>query len=116
MAPEVMALSKKAHDALLTLLSSFGFDAELGRRLYHEVSRNGIGDIQAVGSVTMRIGGTTSARLIKVNLEQLQEEVIKAGLLTSAELDDFRSLLDNPEYRWMGQMIFSVWGRRILPK
>ena len=45
----------------------------------------------------MRIGGTTSARLIKVSLEQLQEQVLKAGLLTSAELDDFRALLDNPE-------------------
>ena len=47
MTPEVMALSKKVHDAYLTLLCSFGFNAELGRRLYHEVSQNGIGDVQA---------------------------------------------------------------------
>jgi hypothetical protein len=42
---------QKAHDALLTLYRSFGFDAELGRRLWHEISQNGIGDIEAEGSV-----------------------------------------------------------------
>jgi SAM-dependent methyltransferase len=116
MRPEAMALSKKAHSALRTFAHSLGYDAGFGRRLYYEVSRNGISDIQAEGSVRMRIGGTPSARFFKVTLEQLQDQVLKAGLLTTAELEDFRSLLDSPEYRWVGQISFAVWGRRILAK
>ena len=46
--------------------------------------------------------------------QRLQDQVLKAGLLTLAELEDFKSLLDSPEYRWVGQMTISVWGRRTL--
>jgi len=108
-----MALSKKAHNALQTIARSLGYDAELGRRLYHEVSQNGIGDIQAEGFVNMRIGGTTTARFFKVSVDQLQDQVLKAGLLTPAELEDYLSLLDSPKYRWVGPMTISVWGRRV---
>jgi 2-polyprenyl-3-methyl-5-hydroxy-6-metoxy-1,4-benzoquinol methylase len=116
MTPEAMALSKKAHSALHTLAHSLGYDAGFGRRLYYEVSRNGISDIQAEGSVSMRIGGTPSASFFKVTSKQLQDQVLNAGLLTPAELEDFQSLLDSPEYRWVGQMAISVWGRRISAK
>ena len=116
MTPLAMALSKKGRDATRTVARSLGYDAEFGRRLYHEVSKNGIGDLQSEGFVPMRIGGTAPAKFQKVSVEQLQEQILEAGLLTSAELDDFRPLLDNPEYRWVGQTIISVWGRRILAK
>jgi len=112
----LLALSKKAHSALHTLVRSLGYDAAFGRRLYYEVSRNDISDTQAEGSVSMRIGGTPSASFFKVTSEQLQDQVLKAGLLTLAELEDFKSLLDSPEYRWVGQMTISVWGRRTLAK
>jgi ubiquinone/menaquinone biosynthesis C-methylase UbiE len=114
MTPIAMALSKKGHDALHTLARSIGYNTEFGRRLYHEVSKNGLDDLQVEGYVAMRIGGTPSARFHKVTLEQLQDQVLKAGLLTSAELQDYRSLLDSPQYRWLGQMTISVWGRRSL--
>jgi len=116
MTPLAMALSKKGHDALHTLGRSLGYDFELGRRLYYEVSKNGIGDLQSEGFVPMRVGGTPSARFVKVTLEQVQDQVLKAGLLTPAELEDFLCLLDSPEYRWVGQITISVWGRRILAK
>jgi hypothetical protein len=66
MTPHAMALSQKGHNALRTLARSLGYDEEFGRRLYYEVSQNGIGDIQAEGSVRMRIGGTPSARFFKL--------------------------------------------------
>src|SRR5258708_17645560 len=90
------------HSGLHTLVRSLGYDAAFGRRLYYEVSRNDISDIQAEGSVSMRIGGTPSASFFKVTSEQLQDQVLKAGLLTLAELEDFKSLLDSPEYRSWG--------------
>jgi SAM-dependent methyltransferase len=110
MTPGATALSKKGRDALLSLLH---YDGEYGRRLYHDVSTKGIGDLQAEGFVSMQIGGTPSARCWKISLEQVQDQILEAGLLTSMELEDYRSLLESPEYRWFTPMMMSVWGRRI---
>jgi hypothetical protein len=113
MAPGAAALSKKGWDALIRHLQSQGFDTELGRHLYHDVAINGLGDLQAEGFVAMQFGGTPLARSIKTTLEQVQAHVLEAGLLTLAELEDYRSLLGSPEYRWLAPTLMSVWGRRI---
>jgi hypothetical protein len=94
MTPAATALSKKAREAMRNHL---GY--ECGRHLYHDVSINGIDDLQAEGHVTMQIGGTPSARFRKITLEQVQDQILEAGLLTSTELDDYRSLLESPEFR-----------------
>jgi SAM-dependent methyltransferase len=111
MTPAATALSKKARDAMLSV---FSYDGEYGRHLYHDVSRNGIGDLQAEGFVAMQIGGTPPATCWKVTLEQVQDQILEAGLLTSTELEDYRSLLESPEYRWFTPIMMSVWGRRIV--
>jgi len=110
MPPAAIALSKKARDAMV---SHCGWDSEYGRHLYHDVSINGIGDLQAEGFVTMQIGGMLSARFWKITLEQVQDQILEAGLLTLAELEDYRSPLESPEFRWFTPMMMSVWGRRI---
>jgi hypothetical protein len=74
---------------------------------------NGLGDLQAEGFVPMQIGGTPFAKFWKITLEQVQDHVLEAGLLTLAELEDYRSLLASPEYRWLAPTMMSVWGRRI---
>jgi SAM-dependent methyltransferase len=110
MTPAAIVLSKKGWDAMIRQV---GYDKEYGRHLYHHVSINGIGDIQAEGFVTVLIGGTPSARFWKITLEQVQDQILEAGLLTSAELEDYRSLLESPKFRWFNPMMMSVWGRRI---
>jgi 2-polyprenyl-3-methyl-5-hydroxy-6-metoxy-1,4-benzoquinol methylase len=62
MAPGVITLSEKGLDAVLRHLRSQGCDTEFGRRLYHDVAMNGLGDLQAEGFVPM---GTLFARLWK---------------------------------------------------
>jgi hypothetical protein len=113
MAPAAAALSKKGWDAVLSHVHSQGYDSEFGRHLYHDVAISGFADLQAEGFVAMALGGTPFAKFWKITLEQVQDHVLKAGLLTVAELEDYRSLLDSPEYRWMAPTIISVWGRRV---
>jgi SAM-dependent methyltransferase len=110
MAPAAIALSKKGRDAMER---HWGWDSEYGRRLYHDVSINGIGDLQAEGSSAMQIGGTPSAKFWKITLEQVQGKILESGLLTLGELEDYRSLLESPEFRWFTPLMVSVWGRRI---
>jgi SAM-dependent methyltransferase len=109
MTPAAITLSTKGRHAMV---SHCGWDSEYGRRLHHDVSMNGIGDLQAEGFVTMHIGGTPSAKFWKITLEQVQDKILEAGLLTLAELEEYRSLLERPEYRWFTPMMMSVWGRR----
>jgi ubiquinone/menaquinone biosynthesis C-methylase UbiE len=112
MAPAAAALSKKGWDAVIRHLQSQGYDTEFGRHLYHYVAMNGLDDLQAEGFVAMQLGGTPFARMWKITLEQVQDHVLEAGLLTPAQLEDYRSLLDSPEYRWLAPTMMSVWGRR----
>jgi 2-polyprenyl-3-methyl-5-hydroxy-6-metoxy-1,4-benzoquinol methylase len=49
MAPAAKALSQKGWNALVSLSKSHGYDTELGRRLYHEVSKHGFAGLQAEG-------------------------------------------------------------------
>ena len=98
------------------MLSLVQWHSEFGRHLYHDVSITGLVDVQAEGFVAMQLGGTPSARLRKITLEQVQDQILEAGLLTLAELEDYRSLLDSPEYRWLAPTMMSVWGRRTVPQ
>jgi hypothetical protein len=56
------------------------------------------------------------ARFWRITFEQLQDQMLEAGLLTPAESEDYRALLDSPEYRWMNPVFMSVWGRRVVSK
>jgi SAM-dependent methyltransferase len=112
MDPRAAALSRKGWEALLSFGRSRGYDTELGRRLYHDVCTAGLVDVQAEGHVSMQLGGTPATRFWRVTLEQQQEHLLAAGLLTQAELEDYRTLLESPEYRWLSSIAMSVWGHR----
>ena len=112
MDPSHVALSRKGWEALFSYLRSTGYNTELGRHLYNDVSLTGLVDVHAEGFVAMQLGGTPAARLIRVTLEQVQDHVLAAGLLTPAELEDYRLLLESHEYRWLFPTLMSVWGRR----
>lgn len=112
MEPGATALSQKGWEALLSFARSRGYDTRLGRRLYHDACSAGLVDVQAEGHVSMQIGGTPAVRFWRVTLEQQQDHLLAAGLLTQAELADYRTLLESPEYRWLSPVAMSVWGRR----
>jgi hypothetical protein len=114
MSPAAAALSKKGWQALLSVLQSQGYDTSFGRHLYQDLVVNGLRDLQAEGFVAMQLGGTPSARVFKITFEQVQDHVLEAGLLTATELEDYRTLLESTEYRWLAPIVMSVWGRRIV--
>ena len=113
MDPSAVTLSQKGWEAMFKLAKSRGYDTDVGRRLYHDISAAGLVDVQAEGFVAMQLGGTPSARFWRLSLEQLQDDILSAGLLTRAELDAYRKLLESPDYRWLQPMMMSVRGRRV---
>jgi ubiquinone/menaquinone biosynthesis C-methylase UbiE len=113
MDPAAAALSRKGWDALLRQLRTRGYDIGFGRHLYHDLAINGLSELQAEGFVGMQLGGTPSARFWKITFEQLQDQVLEAALLTEAESNDYRTLLESADYRWLQPVMMSAWGRRI---
>jgi hypothetical protein len=60
----------------------------------------------------MMLGATPAARFWRVTLEQQQDHLLAAGLLTQTEVEEYRALLESPDYRWLSPIAMSVWGRR----
>jgi hypothetical protein len=55
------------------------------------------------------------AGLAKANIDQLGPSFVELGLMTSAELDQFRRLLELPDLLYPASMaLISVWGPRQL--
>lgn len=113
MGPAATVLSIKGWNALRSHVQSCGYDLECARHLYHYLSKNGLRDLQAEGTVTIQVGGTPSARFWKISLDQVRDHMLTAGLLTLSELEDYRSLLDSPEYCWFSPIYMVVRGRCI---
>ncbi len=112
MTPLAAALSKKGWDALLRHFRSRGYDTAMGRSLYHHVLASGLADIEAEGFVSMQLGGTPTARFWRVTFEQVQSDLLAAGLLTETEATDYRELLESENHRWLSITVMSVSGRR----
>jgi hypothetical protein len=64
----------------------------------------------------MQLGGNPSARFWKLTFEQLQDQVLEAGLLTEAEAGDYRILLESASYRWLQPVMMSAWGRCVVTR
>ena len=111
MEPAAIALSKKGWDALLHALMAAGYDVTFGRHLYNDLAVPGLHDIQAEGFVAMQLGGTASARFWKITFDQIKDQVRAAGLLSEAEANDYRALLESAPYRWLQPLMMSAWGR-----
>jgi ubiquinone/menaquinone biosynthesis C-methylase UbiE len=112
MEPAAAALSKKGWDAVFRHVQSRGYNIEFGRHLYHDLVVNGLTAVRAEGFVGMQLGGTPSALFWKVTFEQVQDQVLEAGLLTEAEANSYRMLLESPTYRWLQPVMMSAWGKR----
>ncbi len=112
MSPDAIEISQKGWGAILSYLTSHGYDTKLGRRLYSAVHSARLADVGCEGLMTMQLGGAPSARFWRVTLEQIRDGVTQACLLTDEELEAYAALLGSPEYRWLQPVMVSAWGRR----
>src|SRR5262249_49234577 len=88
MAPWAASVPRRGGGAFFSYIKSRGYDTELGRNLYHAICTAGLVDVQAEGRVNMYLGGIPTGRFWRITFEQIQDQVLAAGLLTPAELAD----------------------------
>lgn len=98
--------------ALARLLGAAGVDLEYGRRLYGALTSAQLTGVRAEGRVALVAGCSPLALFWRLTWEQLRPKLIGSGLLDEWDVDDFISLLDDPDFVWLAPTIVAAWGRR----
>jgi ubiquinone/menaquinone biosynthesis C-methylase UbiE len=102
----------KGQAAMQRVLAARGANTRYGRDLVARLRAHGLVDIRAQARMSMWQGGSAGARLFRANFEQLREEILRADLLTQAELDDDLARLDDPLTLFTSPLMWTVCGRR----
>lgn len=89
-----------------------GVDLAWGRKLYQRLRAHGLVDVSMEGHVAVCEGRSPGSDLMRANYEQMREEAISAGLITSEEVDRVLTLLDAPDFAFSSRIMFTAWGCR----
>lgn len=109
------ALVQKMRDATFELMRRRGADLGLARRLPRVVREAGLTDLGAEGYF-VPIRTAAVVQLARANLDQVGDEIIGTGLMTAAEVDRYRAVLERPDCLFPASLpLISVWARRPPP-
>jgi len=87
-------------------------DGYFGRRLHGRFRELGLKDVYAEGRMLMFDRHNGGNDLMRVNFEQIGQDVIKAGLLTQQQLDADLAMIETDEYAMPSPIMWSVTGRK----
>lgn len=87
-------------------------DGYFGRRLHGRFRELGLAEVYAEARMLMFDRHNGGNDLMRVNFEQIGQDVIKAGLLTQAQLDADLALIETDEYAMPSPIMWSVSGRK----
>ena len=102
----------KVTDAFRQALHRRGADTTWARTLPHLLALAGLVDVGADGHLTIFHGGSPAAQLWTANIHQVGDGLIQAGLITTAERDTFRRLLDDPSFVGNYPLLITAWAKK----
>jgi SAM-dependent methyltransferase len=107
-------LARKGRKAIMETIRRRGGDPTFTREIPQLMSEAALTDIGAEGYF-LPYRTDAVAALTKANIDQLGPSIIESELMSPAELDQFRRLLEQPDLLYPASMaLISVWGRRQL--
>ena len=97
---------------MLELIGHSGGDPVFARELAGLVKAAGLTEVGAEGYfVPFRTDAVVG--LAMSNIDQLGAAIVEAGLMSAAELDRYRFILERPDCLYPASMaLISAWGRR----
>lgn len=101
----------KVMDGLLSLLAVHGGDMEWAHQAHGVFTGLGLTDVHSTEHAESWTGGSTGARLYKVNIEQKWDALVGAGF-TVAELERFVALTGDPAFTAPSYRFTMIAGRR----
>jgi SAM-dependent methyltransferase len=109
---ETQALVNRVLEAFQALLQSRGADPFYGRRLPGTFRSAGLVDVHVDGHLEVATGGSEASQVLRANLEQAREELVRRDRLSAAEVDRFLATLDDPGFSCLMPVLFTGRGRR----
>jgi SAM-dependent methyltransferase len=106
------AIWAKGWTAVQRVLSAAGFDFQYGRRLYGDLCKAGLVDVETEGQVWTMRPGMPVTRFYRVTWTQLTERIVGTGLLTAYEMEQYLALHDDPAFVSLSNILMGAWGRR----
>jgi len=105
---------ERAYTKFLEAMQSAGFQPTLGIRLGEELRRLGAEAVQVHGRTTewTAADDQPTGKLYRMTFQKLRERVLKAGLLTEAEIEQFFADIQSRDFHAMTGIHFAAWGRR----
>jgi SAM-dependent methyltransferase len=109
-----LEIARKGRHAIVELIRRSGGDPVFARELAGLVKAAGLTEVGAEGYfVPFRTDAVVG--LAMANIEQLGAAIVEAGLMSAAEVDRYRLLLERPDCLYPASMaLISAWGRRQL--
>ena len=101
----------KTFTAMQQVMLERGADTTFGRKLTPLLRAAGVADIEAEGQLSMVVGGSATARLLRANFDQMRGAILGTGV-TPEEFAQDLERRDDPEVSWPSQILWTVRGRR----
>jgi len=105
-------LQLAAGDAMRRFMNRGGVDARFGRTLYGRFRALGLAQVSAEGRVLMFDRGNGGADLMRVNFEQVGEQLVTAGFIDREQLRADIDLLGSEAYVAPSPVMWTVAGRK----
>jgi SAM-dependent methyltransferase len=98
--------------AMRRVSADAGVDQRLGFSLARRLRARGFLNVNTEGLTRLCRGNTASARLARLNFEQLREPMIAAGHLTIEQFNADIARLDDEDYEWRSPILWTASGQR----
>jgi SAM-dependent methyltransferase len=109
---EAATLFEKAIAAHHRVLTAHGFDLFYGRLLLGDLRARNLAAVGTEGRVFCWGGGSAGAAVLRLTFEQLREELIATGGITSGEFAAVLPLFDDANVVFLSPATIAVWGQR----
>jgi SAM-dependent methyltransferase len=109
---EMGPLLTRMQHAFAAGFRAVGADPEYGIRLHVGMVAAGLEDVDAEVTCRLLRGGGDRSAFYGLTFEEAGPRLVAAGLLTSEELAQARSFVQDPAAYWMSLALVSAWGRR----
>jgi hypothetical protein len=98
--------------AMRRVAAGAGAHQRLGLSLAKRLRARGLSQVDTEGRMRLCRGNTASARLARLNFEQLREPMLATGHLTIEQFNADIARLDDEDYEWRSPILWTAWGQR----
>ncbi len=106
---------ERAYSRFLEAMRSAGFQPTLGVQLGDELRSLGLSEVQVHGRTVewSAAGDQPTGKVYRMTFQRLRERVMKAGLLTNEEVDQFFADIQSRDFHAFTGVHFAAWGRKL---